>query len=229
MAQITKAQQLLAFIKELLNTNNLTELAFGDPDEQNEPVYVVWYDRHCVPYDDPVLKVFLDGDGLSLEVDACDFGNTVRLYEDDFAHEVNWLTGIRSNVVVALQKLGIATELSPDEPFAELVEREKQWRKEVRALLLYTLRKHGGRISIMPKSPREEYPVTTTLYGQSDYPRIDISDLHLSEDGGQLLADGYEVDGCPREKRCGFSIHNEHLSDAFLFIRHIINHLYIWK
>lgn len=223
MTLITQSQRLLASIKELMTSNNLTEVDLSQLDEdQTEPVYVIWQDRRCDLYDDPVLKVLLDEDSLSLEVDARDFGNTIRLYEDDFAHEVNWLTGIRDNMIEVLQMKNLTVPDLLKYTLAELSDREHRWCQDVKAFLIDTLRKHGGRISFVPKNKHEEYPVTATLYGQHDFPRIDISDLYLSDNGEHLMADGFEAEEGFREERRGFHIEPEQLSDALAFISHIL-------
>ena len=110
---------------------------------------------------------------------------------------------------------------SQDDPFEELTVRLQEWQREVRALLIRTLREHGGRISFTPRTTFEEYPVTASLSGQHDDPRIDISDLYL--EGDTILADGYTVGETTRDHRKGFSIFNEHLSDAFSFVKHTIH------
>lgn len=220
---LTEPQRLLASIKELLTINNLTKLDFGDPDDQTEPVNVIWYDKHSYPYDDPVLKVFLDSDGLSLEIDAREFGNTVRLYEDDFAHNINWLVGIRDNVIETLKNKALIVIDQQIRLAGDLADREWQWQKDVKAFLIDTLRKHGGRISFIPKNAGDEYPVTATLYGQHDFPRIDISAVYLSDDGEHIMVDGFETEEGQREKRCGFGIEPEHLSDIFRFVKIALN------
>lgn len=223
MTRMTKSQRLLASIKDLMTSNNLTEVDLSVLDaEQTELAYVIWYDNDATPYDDPVLKVLLDEDSLSLEVDARNFGNTIRLYEDDFAHKVNWLSCIRDNMIEVLEMRELAVPEPLEYKFAELSDREQQWQQDVKAFLIDMLRKHGGRISFVPKNKHEEYPVTATLYGQHDFPRIDISDLYLSDNGERLMADGFEAEEGFREKRRGFHIEPEQLSDALAFISHIL-------
>ena len=102
--------------------------------------------------------------------------------------------------------------------FQKLHAREVRLQKAQKRAMLSLLKTCGGRITFIPASKGDEYPVPTTLYGQHDFPRIDISDIYLSEDGRQLLADGFETEEGFRERRYGFGIGNEHLSDAFAFI-----------
>ena len=44
-------------IRNILVNNGLTELCLGEPDELDDPTYIIWYDRHCEPHEDPVLSL----------------------------------------------------------------------------------------------------------------------------------------------------------------------------
>ena len=68
-------------VRNILANNGLTELSFGEPDELNDPTYIIWFDNDCRPYDDPVQKVRLEEDGIAVELNARDFGNTVTVYD----------------------------------------------------------------------------------------------------------------------------------------------------
>lgn len=95
----------IASIMAILRNNNLTELAFGDYDELNDPTYVFWWDNHGTPYEDPVIKIVLEDDDLAIEVEARDFGNIVTLSSSDIDREERW-QGIRDNVMEVLQRDG---------------------------------------------------------------------------------------------------------------------------
>lgn len=95
----------IASIMAILRNNNLTELAFGDYDELNDPTYVIWWDNHCNPYEDPVIKIALEDDDLAIEVEARDFGNIVTLSSSDIDRE-EWWQGIRDNMLEVLQRDG---------------------------------------------------------------------------------------------------------------------------
>lgn len=95
----------IASIMAILRNNNLTELAFGDYDELNDPTYVFWWDNHGTPYEDPVIKIALEDDDLAIEVEARDFGNIVTLSSSDIDREERW-QGIRDNVMEVLQRDG---------------------------------------------------------------------------------------------------------------------------
>lgn len=97
---------LMASIAAILTHNNISELSLGDIDELNDPTYVIWYDNHGTPYDDPVIKVMRDDEGLSFEVDARDFGNTITVQDYDIDRE-EWWKGIRDNMLEVLQRDGI--------------------------------------------------------------------------------------------------------------------------
>ena len=62
------------------------------------------------------------------------------------------------------------------------------------------------------------FPVTTTLYGKHDTPRIKLTDVYLTDDGEYLLADG--IDAETGEKRDGFYIYSEQYADIFQFVGH---------
>ncbi len=78
-----------------------------------------------------------------------------------------------------------------------------------------------GRVSLGLTEEEElddnNFPVTTTLYGKHDTPRIKLTDVYLT-DGRYLHADGIDAD--TGEKRTGFYIYNEQYADIFRFIGH---------
>lgn len=92
-------------VRDILVNNGLTELSLGEPNELNDPTYIVWYDRHCKPNDDPVLKVFLENTGIAVEVEARGFGNTVTVYDYDIDRR-EWWEGIRDNLLEVLGRDG---------------------------------------------------------------------------------------------------------------------------
>lgn len=101
----------------------------------------------------------------------------------------------------------------------ELISLEKEWRNQARNSLIDLLQSNDGRISLIRESPNEDYPVTTTLYGKNDYPRIDLTSVYL--DGAVICADGNE-EGTDI-KRTGFQIYPEQFSDILLFATNILN------
>lgn len=221
MENLSKNARLIRQIGELLDGNGLTELDLGDLDELDEPTSIVHSDNDGNISDDPVTKVFRDGDELFVEVENPDGADPLRVYRDEFDTHTEWLEGIRDNVAQVLRRMGLAVPDSLDDPFEGLTVRLQEWQRDARALLIRTLREHGGRISFIPRTPFEEYPVTAFLSGQHDDPRIDISDLYL--EGDTILADGYTVGETTHEHRKGFHIFNEHLSVAFSFVKHTIH------
>lgn len=105
MTDINKVKVAMAAI--LIN-NHLSELVLDDPDELDDPVRVVWYDKDNYPYEDYVTKVMWDGKELSLEVEANEFPEHETLYEYDFAFtNVEWLSGIRDNMLETLRNQGL--------------------------------------------------------------------------------------------------------------------------
>ncbi len=95
----------MASVTAILTNNNLSELSLGDIDELTDPTYVIWYDNHGAPYDDPIIKVIRDGEGLAFEVDARDFGNTVTVQDYD-VDRLEWWQGIHDNILEVLQRDG---------------------------------------------------------------------------------------------------------------------------
>ena len=79
-----------------------------------------------------------------------------------------------------------------------------------------------GRVSLGLTEEEElddnNFPVTTTLYGKHDTPRIKLTDVYLTDDGEYLLADG--IDAETGEKRDGFYIYSEQYADIFQFVGH---------
>lgn len=92
-------------VRDILANNGLTELSFGEPDELNDPTYIIWFDNDCQPYDDPVQKVRLEEDGISVEIYARDFGNTITVYDHDI-DRIEWWEGIRANLLEMLGRDG---------------------------------------------------------------------------------------------------------------------------
>lgn len=98
-------EDLQKAVRDILVNNGLTELSLGEPDELNDPTYIVWYDRHCEPNDDPVSRVFLEDTGIAVEVEARGFGNTVTVYDYDIDRR-EWWEGIRDNLLEVLGRDG---------------------------------------------------------------------------------------------------------------------------
>lgn len=82
--------------------------------------------------------------------------------------------------------------------------------------------KQYGRVSLGLTEEKElddnNFPVTTTLYGNHDTPRIKLTDVYLTDDGKYLHANG--IDAGSGEKRTGFYIYREQYADVFRFIGH---------
>lgn len=97
---------LTASVTAILKNNNLNEFSLGDIDELSDPTYIIWWDNHGTPYEDPVFKVTSDNDGLSFEVEARDFGNTVTVQDCDI-DRLEWWKGIHANLLEVLQRDGL--------------------------------------------------------------------------------------------------------------------------
>lgn len=97
---------LTASISAILKNNNLHELSLGDIGELSDPTYIIWWDNNGTPYEDPVIKVTSDNDGLSFEVDARDFGDAVTVQDYDI-DRLEWWQGIHANMLEVLQRDGL--------------------------------------------------------------------------------------------------------------------------
>ena len=72
-------------IRNILVNNGLTELCLGEPDELDDPTYIIWYDRHCEPHRS--------------------FGNTITVYDYDI-DRIEWWKGIHANILEVLERDG---------------------------------------------------------------------------------------------------------------------------
>ena len=69
-------------IRNILVNNGLTELCLGEPDELNDLTYIIWYDRQCGPHEDPVLKVYLENEGIAVAASgSCSARSAPRYWE----------------------------------------------------------------------------------------------------------------------------------------------------
>lgn len=102
-------------VTAILAHNNIDELSLGNINELNDPTYVIWYDNHGTPYEDPVIKVLRQEEGLSFEIDARDFGNTITIQDYDIDRE-EWWEGIRDNMLEVLQRDAIRRCLTCGKP-----------------------------------------------------------------------------------------------------------------
>ena len=100
-----KIEDLQVAIRNILVNNGLTELSLGEPDELEEPTYIIWYDRHCDPNNDPVSKVCLEETGISVEVEARSFGGTITVCDYDI-DRIEWWEGIHVNILEVLERDG---------------------------------------------------------------------------------------------------------------------------
>lgn len=115
-------KDLQAAVRNILVNNGLTELSFGNPDELTDATYIVWYDNHCDPYDDPVLKVFLEDTEIAVEVEARSFGNTITVYDYDI-NRLEWWEGIRANMLEVLERDGNRKPATPEPTVEQVVKK----------------------------------------------------------------------------------------------------------
>ncbi len=88
---------LMAAIVAILKNNGLTEISFGDYEDQEDPTFIIWFDNDGTPYDDPVVKVIVKDSEITVEVDARDFSNNVTLqaYEID---RLGWWECLKASI-----------------------------------------------------------------------------------------------------------------------------------
>lgn len=112
--------------------------------------------------------------------------------------------------------------ISDAEEYSELTEQLSGIEKRIEASILNILNKYG-RVSLNLTEEemleKNNFPVTSTLYGRHDTPRIRITDVY--SEGNHIYADG--IDDDTDEKRREFLIYSEQLSDIFYFIGHVVD------
>ncbi|MCD8251911.1 MAG: hypothetical protein LUD40_07945 [Phocaeicola dorei] len=112
--------------------------------------------------------------------------------------------------------------VSDAEKYSQLTEQISEIEKEIEAFILKILNKYG-RISLNLTEEealnKNNFPITSMLYGRHDTPRIRITDVY--SEGNHIYADG--IDDDTDEKRCEFFIYSEQLSDMFYFIGYVVD------
>lgn len=92
-------------IVAIFRNNGLTELSFGDYDELSDPAYIIWFDNDGTPYDDPVVKVMVEDDHISVEVEARNFFDNVVIQDYDI-DRLEWWKCIYTCVLEVLEQDG---------------------------------------------------------------------------------------------------------------------------
>lgn len=112
--------------------------------------------------------------------------------------------------------------LSDAEEYSQLAEQLSGITKKIEAFILNALNKYGRvslNLTVEELLDKNNFPITSTLYGRDDTPRIRITDVY--SEGNHIYADG--IDDDTDEKRRKFLIYSEQLSDIFYFIGHTID------
>ncbi len=94
-------KEITASIVRILANNNLQELEI--PEEIEEPTYVVYFGDHGEGYDCPVKKVCIEDGALSLLVEFDEDGEGVIYASDLGCRNLDWLNGIRENILSTLE------------------------------------------------------------------------------------------------------------------------------
>lgn len=153
-----------------------------------------------------------------------DLPGILDYYFDDFtAFKVNRLSNIHSMVIEQVENDNVEKVFVSDaEKYSQLAEQLSGIEKGIEAYILSILNKHG-RVSLNLTEDealdKNNFPVTSTLYGRHDTPRIRITDVYSKDN--HIYADG--IDDDTDEKRHGFVIYREQLSDMFYFIGHVVD------
>lgn len=112
--------------------------------------------------------------------------------------------------------------ISDAEEYSKLTEQLSGIEKRIEAFILNILNKYG-RVSLNLTEEemleKNNFPVTSTLYGRHDTPRIRITDVY--SEGNHIYADG--IDDDTDKKRREFLTYSEQLSDIFYFIGHVVD------
>lgn len=100
----TLRKEVKEAIIEMLRENNLTELYLSQDDEH--PVYVVWFDNDSNGYDSRVYAIRLTDEGFELELDGSESNestHTISCRNGDFAcNNIDWLIAILDNMYFTL-------------------------------------------------------------------------------------------------------------------------------
>lgn len=208
-------------IISLLKESNINEIELKIDDEKpDDATYVLDYNEHFDSWTEKmVTHVGLSDDDLYLRVYDNIEGEESMIYASEMSLATRnpcWLVSIRDSILTALEAD------RTDREYAALNEQLHQAEQDILQFMLELL-KRKGRISLGLSEEEEQddnnFPITTTLYGRHDTPRIKLTDVYLSE-GDHLTADG--IDAETGEKRSGFYVYSEQYADVFHFIGHCI-------
>lgn len=109
-----------------------------------------------------------------------------------------------------------------DQLYSDLLQNLSEVERDIKEFIIETVQQEGG-ISLNLTQEESEndrnYPITTTLYGEYDTPRIKLTDVYLDEQMN-IYADG--IDAETGEKRSQFYIYSEQYADIFYFIGEVV-------
>lgn len=218
-------QSLMTEIVNLLKEYGLPKLEFEFDEEEPDyesAIYIMHYHPRFDSWNEiRVTAIGIAEDGeMFLEAYDDTEGDKYSVYADDLtSHTSNleWLIGLRSKIKSTLNISEMTMET--DCEYADIAERLHQVEQDMFHFMKKIL-KEKGKISLGLSKEDEldkgNFPVTTTLYGRHDTPRIRLTDIYL--DGEYIYADG--IDDETDEKRTEFIIYSEQYADVFQFIGH---------
>ncbi len=218
-------QSLMSEIVNLLKERNLSKLEFPFNDEDSDYESAI-YIMHYHPRFDSWSEIRVTAIGISesdeifLEAHDDTEGDEYTVYAEDltlYTSNLEWLIELRSKIKAVLNISEIRIEAECE--YAEIAEKLHQVEQEMFQFIKKTLNereKISLGLSKEEELDKSNFPVTTTLYGRHDNPRIRITDIYL--DGEYIYADG--IDDDTDEKRTEFLVYSEQYADVFQFLGH---------
>ncbi len=218
-------QSVMNEIVNLLKERNLSKLGFEFDEEEPDYESAIYIMHHHPRFESwnelRVTAICIAEDGeIFLEAHNDNEDENYTVYAEDltsYTSNLEWLIGLRSKIKSALNISEMAME--SDCEYAEIAERLHQVEQDMFHFMKKIL-KEKGKISLGLSKEDEldkgNFPVTTTLYGRHDTPRIRLTDIYL--DGEYIYADG--IDDDTDEKRTEFIVYSEQYADVFQFIGH---------
>ncbi len=220
-------QSLMTEIVSLMKERDLSKLDFPFNEEEQDyssALYVMHYHPRFDSWLELRVIAVCLGEKDEMYIEANDDREGIRytVYTDDltsYTSNLEWMTGLRDKIKAVLN---IADEKeSVDCEYADIAERLHQVEQDMFRFMKATLTEKGKiSLGLSPEDEpdKSDFPVTTTLYGRHDTPRIRLTDVYL--DGEHIYADG--IDDDTDEKRIGFTVYSEQYADVFHFIGHCI-------
>lgn len=97
-------KDIIDAIRQLLYAHGMTELTF--PEEQSDPVWVIWFGKNGDPYECRVIGVRVTDSSLTVIATDKESGDEVECYSpfELGASNMDWLSGIYENIRLQLEE-----------------------------------------------------------------------------------------------------------------------------